>query len=145
MEKGFSPGRFINNVGRGIYRTGSGIYNTIKDEIVYYVTCGSIPVGTYIRFLISQGAKVAIVEGGFVIVVLAAEGIVVYAITEEVMQETGLDQYVIEFLEAGMPGADNTVNLSLFYRQKYQRYYDMSDRCDQKIKDILSTGLIRLE
>ena len=145
VKRGFSPGNFVRNVGRGIYRTGSNIFNAVRDEVVYYVTCGSIPVGAYIKFLISQGAKVAIVEGGMVVIVLTAEFVVVYAITEEVMAETGLDQYVTEFFEAGMPLADNTVNLELFYRQKYQRYYDTADRCDQKIKDMLATGLIRLE
>jgi RHS repeat-associated protein len=140
--EGFSVQKFAGNFGRGMYRNASGMVNAIKDEVAYYLTVGSVPVGSYLSYLISQGAKVALVEGGTTVLILTAEGVVVYAFTEEAMKETGLDQHVVEFLQAGMPGADNTVNMELFFRQKYRNYYDTADRCDQKIKEIRETGLI---
>lgn len=143
VEK-FSFQNFAGNVGRGIYRNASGVANAIKDEITYYLTVGSVPVGAYLEYLMAQGARVAILEGGAVAVVLTVEGVVVYAVTEEAMKETGADQAVIEFIEAGLPMPDNTVNLSVYYHQKYKKYYDSSDRCDQKIQQIREMGLLSI-
>jgi RHS repeat-associated protein len=80
-------------------------------------------------------------EGGVAVslgtaaVILVVEGVVVYVVTREVSDATGLDDYVTEFLYEGMAdkySANNLVNRDLNIKKKWKE----TQRLDQKVSKL---------